>query len=258
MLEVTGLTKTYGGVLAVKDLTFSARRGQVIGFLGPNGSGKTTSIRVLTGLLRASRGRVCWNGVDIQHQLLEYQARLGYVPEEPHLYQYLTAPEYLELVGGLRDIPAATIRRRIGRYLELFHLDTDRYAPLSSFSKGMRQKVLLSAALLHDPEVIVLDEPCSGLDVASTLVLRTLVRSLAERGKVIVYSSHVLDMVERICSEVLILHEGRVVAHDSVDRLRELQHAASLEQVFKKLAVEENVENVGRQLAEVDRKSTRL
>jgi ABC-2 type transport system ATP-binding protein len=251
MLEVTGLTKTYGGVLAVKDLSFTARRGQVIGFLGPNGSGKSTSIRVLTGLLRATRGRVCWNGVDIQSQLLDYQARLGYVPEEPHLYQYLTAPEYLQLVGGLRDLPRATVTRRIDRYLELFHLDTDRYAPLSSFSKGMRQKVLIAAALLHDPDVVVLDEPCSGLDVASTLVLRTMVRSLAERGKVIVYSSHVLDMVEKVCSEVLILHEGRVVAHDSVDRLRELQHAASLEQVFKQLAVEENVEAIGRQLAEV-------
>lgn len=251
MLEVSGLTKTYGGVLAVKDVSFTARAGQVIGFLGPNGSGKTTSIRVLTGLLRATRGRVCWNGIDIQQQLLHYQARLGYVPEEPHLYQYLTAPEYLELVGGLRDIPRETVVRRIDRYLELFHLDTDRYAPLSSFSKGMRQKVLISAALLHDPDVVVLDEPCSGLDVASTLVLRTLVRSLAERGKVIVYSSHVLDMVEKVCSDVLILHEGRLVAHDSVDRLRELQHAASLEQVFKKLAVEENVEATGRALAEV-------
>ena len=251
MLEVSGLTKTYGGVLAVKDVTFTARPGQVVGFLGPNGSGKTTSIRVLTGLLQATRGSVCWNGVNIQHRLLEYQARLGYVPEEPHLYQYLTAPEYLELVGGLRDIPTPTLTRRIDRYLELFHLDTDRYAPLSSFSKGMRQKVLLSAALLHDPDVVVLDEPCSGLDVASTLVLRTLVRSLAERGKVIVYSSHVLDMVEKVCSEVLILHESRVVAHDSVERLRELQHAASLEQVFKQLAVEENVEDVGRRLAAV-------
>ena len=251
MLEVSGLTKTYGGTLAVKDVSFAARPGQVIGFLGPNGSGKTTSIRVLTGLLRATRGRVSWNGTDIQHQLLHYQSRLGYVPEEPHLYQYLTAPEYLELVGGLRDIPQATVRQRIDRYLEIFHLDTDRYAPLSSFSKGMRQKVLLSAALLHDPDLVIFDEPCSGLDVASTLVLRTLVRSLAERGKVIVYSSHVLDMVEKVCSEVLILHEGRVVAHDSVERLRELQQAASLEQVFKKLAVEENVEDIGRRLAAV-------
>jgi ABC-2 type transport system ATP-binding protein len=251
MLEVTGLTKTYGGVLAVRDVSFTAAPGQVIGFLGPNGSGKTTSIRVLTGLLRATRGTVRWNGVDIQDQLLDFQAQLGYVPEEPRLYAYLTAPEYLELVGGLRDLPRKTLLNRIDRYLELFNLDTDRYAPLSSFSKGMRQKVLISAALLHDPAIVVFDEPCSGLDVASTLVLRTLVRSLAARGKVIVYSSHVLDMVEKVCSDVLILHEGRIVAHDSVDRLRELQHVSSLEQVFAKLAVDQNVDQIGRALAEV-------
>jgi ABC-2 type transport system ATP-binding protein len=232
-------------------VSFTAAPGQVIGFLGPNGSGKTTSIRVLTGLLRATRGTVRWNGVDIQDQLLDYQAQLGYVPEEPRLYAYLTAPEYLELVGGLRDLPRKALRNRIDRYLELFNLDTDRYAPLSSFSKGMRQKVLISAALLHDPAVVVFDEPCSGLDVASTLVLRTLVRSLAARGKVIVYSSHVLDMVEKVCSDVLILHEGRIVAHDSVDRLRELQRVSSLEQVFAKLAVDQNVDQIGRALAEV-------
>jgi ABC-2 type transport system ATP-binding protein len=232
-------------------VSFTAAPGQVIGFLGPNGSGKTTSIRVLTGLLRATRGTVRWNGVDIQDQLRDYQAQLGYVPEEPRLYAYLTAPEYLELVGGLRDLPRKTLLSRISRYLELFNLDTDRYAPLSSFSKGMRQKVLIAAALLHDPAVVVFDEPCSGLDVASTLVLRTLVRSLAQRGKVIVYSSHVLDMVEKVCSDVLILHDGRIVAHDSVDRLRELQHVSSLEQVFAKLAVDQNVDQIGRALAEV-------
>jgi ABC-2 type transport system ATP-binding protein len=251
MLEVTGLTKTFGGVLAVRDVTFRAAPGRVIGFLGPNGSGKTTTIRMLTGLIRPTMGRVCWRGADIHDQLLEYQARLGFVPEEPRLYAYLTAPEYLELVGGLRDLPRATVRTRIDRYLELFGLDTDRYAPLSSFSKGMRQKVLIAAALLHDPDLVVLDEPDSGLDVASTLVLRTLVHALAERGKVVVYSSHVLDMVEKVCSEVLILHRGRIVAHDSVTRLRELQHAASLEEVFSALAVDQNVQDIGRELAAV-------
>lgn len=154
-------------------------------------------------------------------------------------------------MGALRDIPRATLNQRIDRYLELFRLDTDRYAPLSSFSKGMRQKVLLSAALLHDPEIVVLDEPCSGLDVASTLVLRRLVRTLAERGKIVIYSSHVLDMVEKVCADVLILFDGRVVAHDSVTRLRELQHAASLEQVFSKLAVYQDVDDIGCALAHV-------
>ena len=189
--------------------------------------------------------------MSIHDQLAAYQARLGYVPEEPRLYAYLTAPEYLRLVGGLRDIEAGVLDRRIDRYLELFGLESDCYAPLSSFSKGMRQKVLIAAALLHDPAIVVLDEPCSGLDVASTLMLRSLVRTLAEAGKVIVYSSHVLDMVEKVCTDVLILHKGTVVAQDSVTRLRELAAAASLEDVFAQLAVDADVEAAGRALAAV-------
>lgn len=253
MLTVTGLTKTYGGVLALKDLSFSAERGQVIGLLGPNGSGKSTTINILTGLLRPTRGQVRWHGRGIHDDLVGYQAVLGYVPEEPRLYGYMTAPEYLGLVGGLRDLPGEVVARRIDRYLSLFGLDTDRYAPLSSFSKGMRQKVLISAALLHDPQIVVLDEPNSGLDVGSTLVLRSLVRTLAEQGKVIVYSSHVLDAVEKVCSDVVILHHGNVVAQDSVAHLRELSRAASLEQVFAGLAVDDNVDGIGRELAAVAR-----
>jgi ABC-2 type transport system ATP-binding protein len=254
MLSVTGLTKTYGGVLALKGLSFTAAPGQVIGLLGPNGSGKSTTINMLTGLLRPTIGEVRWHGRNIHHDLAAYQAALGYVPEEPRLYGYLTAPEYLAMLGGLRDIPSSVLQRRIDRYLELFGLDTDRYAPLTSFSKGMRQKVLLSAALLHDPTVVILDEPCSGLDVGSTLVLRSLVRTLAADGKIVVYSSHVLDMVERVCSEVVILHHGEVVAQDSVTRLRDLSRAASLEQVFAHLAVDANVEAIGRELAAVGRR----
>jgi ABC-2 type transport system ATP-binding protein len=253
MLTVTNLTKTYGGVLALKNLSFTAVPGQVVGLLGPNGSGKSTTLNILTGLLRPTRGTVQWRGRHLHDDLQTFQERLGYVPEEPRLYGYMTAPEYLQMVGGLRDLPPAAVDRRIDRYLSLFGLDTDRYAPIASFSKGMRQKVLISAALLHDPEIVILDEPCSGLDVGSTLVLRSLVRTLAGNGKVVVYSSHVLDMVEKICSDVIILHHGAVVAQDSVEHLRELSQAASLEEVFAALAVDANVEGIGRELAVVAR-----
>lgn len=251
MLTVQHLRKSYGGILALRDLSFTAAPGQTIGLLGPNGSGKSTTINMLTGLIRPTAGSVSWRGINIQDQLGAYQSLLGYVPEEPRLYAYLSAPEYLRLVGGLRDIDDAVLGRRIDRYLELFGLDSDRYAPLSSFSKGMRQKVLISAALLHDPQVVVFDEPCSGLDVASTLMLRSVVRALAEAGKVIVYSSHVLDMVEKVCTDVIILHHGTVVAQDSVSRLRDLAKAASLEDVFAQLAVDDNVEATGRAIAAV-------
>jgi ABC-2 type transport system ATP-binding protein len=251
MLTVHGLRKSYGGVQALRDLSFTATPGRVIGLLGPNGSGKSTTINLLTGLMRPSGGTVSWQGVDIHHQLVAYQALLGYVPEEPRLYAYLNAVEYLTLIGGLRDIDGGVVAHRIDRFLELFGLESDRHSPLSSFSKGMRQKVLISAALLHDPQVVILDEPDSGLDVASTLMLRSAVRTLAQAGKTVVYSSHVLDMVEKVCTDVIILHHGSVVAQDSVERLRELSKAPSLEAVFAKLAVDDNVDATGRAIAEV-------
>lgn len=251
MLELLDVSKSYHGIAAVRTLSLTAAPGQVIGLLGPNGSGKSTSVRLVVGLLRPSRGQVRWRGVDIQQQLRAYQAVVGYVPEEPRLYACLTATEYLELVGGLRDLPRSTLVRRVNRYLELFGLDSDRHSPLSSFSKGMRQKILLAAALLHDPELVVLDEPGSGLDVASTLILRTLIASLAARGKTVIYSSHVLDEVEKTCGHVVILHNGHVVAHNSVARLREVANAASLEEIFAALAVDQDVARVGRELADV-------
>jgi ABC-2 type transport system ATP-binding protein len=251
MLDVVDVSKSYRGVPAVRTLSLTAKPTQVVGLLGPNGSGKSTTVKMLVGLLRPSRGAISWRGVNIQHQLLDYQRIVGYIPEEPRLYAYLKAPEYLELVGGLRDIGHATLQRRIKRYLELFGLEHDTYAPMSSFSKGMRQKVLISAALLHDPDIIVFDEPNSGLDVASTLILRKMVTTLSARGKIIIYSSHLMDIVEKVCDDVVILHNSHVVAHDSVLRLRELAQAASLEQVFASLAVDQDVDRIGAELAVV-------
>lgn len=251
MLEVINASKSYHGIPAVRDVSLTAAPGDVVGLLGPNGSGKSTTVKMIVGLLTPTRGHVRWQGQSIGDNLLPYLEIVGYVPEEPKLYAYLSAVEYLELIGGLRQIPAKTLTRRIERYLELFGLASDRYTPLSAFSKGMRQKVLISAALIHDPQIVLLDEPNSGLDVASTLILRTLVRTLAARGKIIIYSSHVLDAVEKVCERVLIIHKSHVVAHDSVANLRDLARAASLEQVFAALAVDQDVEEIGRELAAV-------
>jgi ABC-2 type transport system ATP-binding protein len=251
MLELADVAKFYHGIAAVRGLSLTAAPGQVVGLVGPNGSGKSTTVKMIVGLLRQSRGTLRWQGVDISRQLLAYQALVGYVPEEPRLYAYLTAVEYLELVGGLRGLEGATLDRRIGRYLELFGLDTDRYAPLSAFSKGMRQKVLIAAALIHDPTIVVLDEPGSGLDVGATLVLRSLIATLAAQGKTVIYSSHVLDAVEKVCEHVLILHRSRVVAADSVARLRAATGAASLEEAFASLAIDQDVAAMGRDLAAI-------
>ena len=253
MLEVRNLGKFYSGIPAVKDVNFTVHRGNILGLLGPNGSGKSTTVSMITSLLEPTTGRVFLDGQPIDDAPLEYKARIGYVPEEAHLYTYLTGPEYLELVGQLRGIAPRVLQEKIEAFMRIFGLEDDRYSQMSAYSKGMRQKILISAALLHDPEIIVLDEPNSGLDVTSSLVLRSLVQELAAAGKMIVYSSHVLEIVEKVATDVLILHESKVVAHDSVSRLRDLMALPSLEQVFRKVVVVEDVDQVARDIVEVMR-----
>jgi ABC-2 type transport system ATP-binding protein len=251
MLEARNLGKFYSGIPAVKDVNFTVRRGEILGLLGPNGSGKSTTVSMITSLLEPTTGQVLFDGESITKAPLEYKARVGYVPEEAHLYSYLTGPEYLELVGQLRGLGLAPLRSRIAAFMRIFGLEEDQHSPMGAYSKGMRQKILISAALLHDPDVIVLDEPNSGLDVTSALILRSLVLELAASGKIIVYSSHVLEIVEKVATDVLILHDSKVVAHDSVSRLRELMALPSLEQVFRRVVVAGDVEQMARDLVEV-------
>jgi ABC-2 type transport system ATP-binding protein len=251
MLEARSLTKYYSAIPAVRGLSFQLEPGGVLGLLGPNGSGKSTTVSILTGLLEPSGGDVLFDGRDVRDDLLAYKARIGYVPEEAVLYTYLTGPEYLSLVGNLRGLPPRALQSRIDGFLSLFNLRDDAAAPLSAYSKGMRQKILISAALLHDPAIVILDEPNSGLDVTTTLVLRSLVQTLAAEGRMIVYSSHVLEIVERVATDVVILNDGRVVAHDSVSRLRDLMELPSLEQVFRELVIETDVDRVAKDLVSV-------
>lgn len=248
MLEVRSLTKYYGAVPALRDASFVARPGQVLGYLGPNGSGKSTTVRILVGLMAPTSGDVLWQGRSIFTDLPAYRRQLGYVPEEPHLYTHLTAPEYLRLVGGLRDLDERVIERRIERLIDLLGLADDQHSTLAAFSKGMRQKVLIAAALLHDPAVIILDEPFSGLDVGAALTLRAVLKQLADDGRTILMSSHVIEVVEQLCTDVVILSDGRVVAADRVDHLTRLQHDASLEHVFVRLAVRHDVNQAARSI----------
>ena len=238
MLEVRGVSKRYGALTAVRHVSFVVKPGEVLGYLGPNGSGKSTTVKMLVGLMPPTRGEILFEGRNVQDHLVEYKAQVGYVPEEAHVYTYLTAPEYLRLTGRLRAIAEGPLEQKIDRFLVIFGLDGDRHAPLAAYSKGMRQKVLLAAALLHNPRVVVLDEPVSGLDVSTALVLRAVVRSLAADGRIIFYSSHELEAIEKISTRVIILRAGEVVADDSAARLRELTQLPSLEDVFAQLAIE--------------------
>jgi len=237
MLEARLLTKRYDRFPAVESVSFQVRRGEVVGYLGPNGSGKSTTVKMLAGLLPPTSGAVFFDGEDVARDPIGFKRRLGYVPEEAHLYGHLSGEEYLKLVGRLRGIAEKTLARRIDALLSLFSLSRDRHASAASYSKGMRQKILISAALLHDPEVLLFDEPLSGLDVTSGLVFRHLLALLAARGKAVLYGSHVLPEVEKSCTSVVILHKGRVVANDSVTRLMDLMRSPSLEDVFTQLAV---------------------
>lgn len=240
MLEVRNLIKRYNRIRAVDDVSFTIRPGEILGYVGPNGAGKSTTVKVLTGLIEATDGEIFFRGRNVREDWVGFQRSLGYVPEEPHLYPHLAGREYLQLVGRLRGIPRRALDPRIDEMLRLFQLWEDRHSPLASYSKGMRQKVLLSAALLHDPELLILDEPFSGLDVNTALVLRSLLRALADAGKLILYSSHVLEVVEKVCSSVVILRKGKIVAHDDIERLRDLMRQPSLEGIFAQLTQQED------------------
>ena len=250
MLEVRELTKRYHSIPAVDGVSFTIKPGEVSGYLGPNGSGKTTSVKMLTGLVEPSRGHVFFDGQDIQRNLIEFRKRLGYVPEEPHLYPYMSGREYLQLVGRLRSIPQGVLDRKTDDLLDLFGLHRHRHSAISSYSKGMKQKVLIAAALLHNPDLLIFDEPLSGLDVTSMLVFRNVVNSLAREGKVILYSSHVLEVVEKVCSSVIILHQGRIMANDRVERLRDLMRLPSLEEISKQLVLQEDTERIASDIVE--------
>jgi len=251
MLEVRHLTKHYSRIKALDDVSFTAARGEVTGYLGPNGSGKSTTVKMITGLIAPSAGEILYNGESIHRDLISYKKLLGYVPEEPHLYPHLTGQEYLELTGDLHGIPPDRLANKISGFLRLFSLSGDRYVPLSSYSKGMRQKILVSAALLHNPEIVILDEPFSGLDVSSAMILRSLIQSLAAEGKIVLFSSHVLDVVERVCSRVVILHKGRVAAYDSIANLRGLMSLPTLEDIFSQLAVEQDTSAIAQEMIEL-------
>jgi ABC-2 type transport system ATP-binding protein len=253
MLELRHVCKRYKGIVAVDDVGFSARAGEITGYLGPNGSGKSTTMKMITGLMETTSGQVLFKGGRIERDLIAYKRRIGYVPEEPYLYSHLSGLEYLTMVAQLRNLPARPTIACIDGLLRLFSLHGNRHTAIAAYSKGMRQKILLSAALLHNPDLLLLDEPFSGLDVGTGLVLRSLIQELASRGKAVLFSSHELETVERVCSHVVILNRGKVVADDSIERLRALMAVPTLEGIFSQLAVEQNTAAISREIADLIR-----
>ena len=247
MIRTERLCKSYGDKVAVADLDLSVEPGEILGFLGPNGAGKSTTVKVLTGLIRPDSGRASVCGFDIVSQPIEVKKRLGYVPETPALYDSLTAREYLELVSCLHHLDSKTAAARQAELLELFALADHANQRLSEFSKGMRQKIVLAAALIHRPDALILDEPLDGLDANTAMVVKELLKRMAAQGKTIMFSSHILDVVERMCTRIVIINDGRFVTSGTSAEIRARENAASLEEAFSRLT---GVRDVGQVTAD--------
>jgi ABC-2 type transport system ATP-binding protein len=253
VLEVTKLCKRYRGIPSIEDINFRVQPGEIVGYLGPNGSGKSTTVKIITGLLQPNEGSVLFEGKDIRKDMVSFRSTLGYVPEEAHVYAYLSGLEYLQLVGRLRGLGESNIERKATQMLKLLGLESWRYSPISFYSKGMKQRVLIAAALMHNPKLLVFDEPLSGLDVVSARLFKDLLQELAAQGKAILYISHVLEVVELVCDRVIVIAKGKILADAAPAELAKIMQLANLQDVFAQLVQQEDTRVLARQLVDVMR-----
>jgi ABC-2 type transport system ATP-binding protein len=253
VLEVTNLCKRYRGIPSIEDINFRVQPGEIVGYLGPNGSGKSTTVKIITGLLQPNEGSVLFEGKDIRKDMVGFRSTLGYVPEEAHVYTYLSGLEYLQLVGRLRGLGERDIERKATQMLKLLGLESWRYSPISFYSKGMKQRVLIAAALMHNPKLLVFDEPLSGLDVVSARLFKDLLHELAAQGKAILYISHVLEVVEQVCDRVIVIAKGKILADAAPAELAKVMQLANLQDVFAQLVQQEDTRVLARQLVDVMR-----
>ena len=234
LIETRNLFKRYGDKVAVKDVSFNVQAGEIFGFLGPNGAGKTTTIKMIVGLLQPSSGSVKVDGFNVQSQPLQAKAASGYVPDTPNLYAKLTGRELLRFVGDLYNLDRKQVAHRIDELLRTFELAAVAEDTIDSYSHGMQQKISLAAALVHDPRVLVLDEPTVGLDPRSARLIKDILRQMADRGSAIFLSTHILEIAERMCDRIGIINKGELVAIGTMDELRNLGKSGetSLEDIF--------------------------
>lgn len=242
-LELRDLHVSYGDKPVLQGLSFCVEPGEIVAYLGPNGSGKSTTMKVLTGQLEPRQGDALVMGISAREEPLEVRRRVGYVPETAALYDVLSAMEYLELVGRLRELPLDLIRARATNLLQSLELGEVALRPLSTFSRGMRQRVVFASAFLHDPDVLLLDEPLYGLDAQTVMLVKEVIRQLARAGKAVVYSSHLLEVAQQLATRVVILYDGEIVADGSPALLREKHADATLESIFRELTRDLDVES---------------
>ena len=237
MIELSGLTKRYGRFTAVDGISLTIPTGELFGFLGPNGAGKTTTFRMIAGILRPTSGSIRIAGIDLDREPIAAKSRLGFIPDRPYVYDKLTGAEFLRFVAGLYGQGGASIERRIDELLELFELAPWKDELSEAYSHGMRQKLIISSALIHRPEVIVVDEPMAGLDPRSARLLKDLLREFVDRGGTVLMSTHTLEVAEAMCDRIAIIQEGRIAAQGTMDELRAETSSgdATLEELFLKL-----------------------
>lgn len=232
LIETEKLTKRFGSTVAVNNVSFTINAGEIFGFLGPNGAGKTTTIKMLTGLVRPTSGRARLGGFDVVRQAMQAKRIFGYVPDEPHVYPKLTAFEFLNFVGDVYGMSAEQKTQRIERLLDLFDLSDDADGLLEGFSHGMKQKILLCSALLHEPKIYFLDEPTVGLDPRSAKMLKNILRDIAKANGAIFMSTHIMEIAQALCDRIAIIDHGRIIAMGTFEELRRLRGHQTLEEVF--------------------------
>ena len=248
MIVTQDLTKHYDKKAALQALSMRVDPGEILGFLGPNGAGKSTTVKILTGMILPSSGRASVAGFDVVEQPLEVKKRIGYIPETAAVYDGLTAAEYLDLVAALHHLDPRTSASRREELLSLFGLAGSQHDRLSEFSKGMRQKVVIAAGLLHRPEVLFLDEPLDGLDANAAAVVKELLKKLASQGRTILFCSHILEVVERICTRIVIINGGRQVVSGTAGEILAQTGTATLEEAFSRLTGVRDVGETARDL----------
>lgn len=249
MIEAYGLVKQYGDFTAVDGITFKINPGEVVGFLGPNGAGKTTTIKMITGLMAPDAGQALIAGLDIEKEPLKAKAQFAYVPDTPNLYDKLKAIEYLRFMSRLYRVPADEADHRIKKLLELFELSDKAGNYLDGFSHGMQQKVAIIGAMLHNPKVILMDEPTVGLDPRSARLVKDLLAQHAREGNAVFFSSHILEIVQNMCDRVIIINKGRILADAPVSELRRMEGDQSLEDIFLELTGGKDVDDMVKELA---------
>lgn len=240
VIRVEQLVKSYGGTQALRGISFEIARGEIVGYIGPNGAGKSTTVKILMGILAPDGGRAHVDGIDVAAEPARVKAQIGYVPETGGVFEALTAREFLRFAGRLRSMPDTLIDARSAELLAYFDLAEQADAMMTTYSKGMRQKVVIASALLHDPPVYLFDEPLDGLDASSTQLFKELIRALAARGRTILYCSHLLDIVERVCTRMIVLRDGAIAAAGSIDELRARTNVHTLEDAFSVLTESED------------------